>query len=158
MRSYKTVREILNQVSMWHQALLEHCCEGEESDEGDPFRSLVEYLSAHERASKHVLDRYKPAERDAILNTWLQYVPAEQVDEVFAKRDFRQPKSPLDVVGMILEFDNALVELYKTLANQAQAPPRINEVFQALLDMEEWQSLRNGFAARESDTFVTGRG
>lgn len=158
MRSYKTVREILNQVSLWHRRLLDHCCEGDEPEQRDPFQPLVEYLSAHERAAKHVLDRYKPDERETILNTWLQYVPAEQVDEVFSKRDLDETRSPEEVVAMILEFDNALVELYKTLANQAQAPPRINEVFQALLEMEEWQRVRNGFAARESDTFVTGRG
>jgi len=59
---------------------------------------------------------------------------------------------------MILEFDNALVELYESLANQAQAPPRINEVFQNLLEMQEWQRARNAFSARESDSFVNGGG
>jgi hypothetical protein len=59
---------------------------------------------------------------------------------------------------MILEFDNALVELYKTLANQSQAHPRVNELFQGLLSMEEWQRLRNAFAVRESDSFINGRG
>ncbi|MBA3311835.1 MAG: hypothetical protein M3552_12000 [Planctomycetota bacterium] len=158
MRSYKTVKEILSQVSLWHHRLLEHCCEGDDPDEDDPFRPLVDYLAGHERAAKHVLDRYKPAERDTILNTWLQYVPAEQVDEVFTKRDFSAEMKPQEIVTMILEFDNALVELYKTLANQSQAHPRINELFQGLLEMEEWQRLRNAFAARESDTFATGRG
>jgi len=158
MRSYKTVREILNQISRWHHTLLDHCCEGDEPEQNDPFRPLVEYLSAHERASKSGLDRYKPDERDAILNTWLQYVPAERLDEFFTTHRFDEPRPAEELVGLILEFDNALVELYKTLANQAQAPPRINEVFQSLLEMEEWQRLRNGFAARESDTFVTGRG
>ncbi len=158
MRSYKTVREILNQVSVWHHELLEHCCEGDEPDEDDPFRPLVEYLAGHERAAKHVLDRYKPSERETILNTWLQYVPAEQIDEVFTKRNLEDSQAPEDVVAMILEFDNALVELYKTLANQSQAHPRVNELFQGLLEMEEWQRLRNAFAVRESDTFVNGRG
>jgi hypothetical protein len=158
MRSYKTVNEILNQVSLWHHRLLEHCCEGRDPEQEDAFQPLVEYMAEHEKAAKHVLDRYKPSERETILNTWLQYVPAEQVDEVFEKRDLTQHMTREDVVAMIFEFDNALVELYKTLANQAQAPPRINEVFQGLLEMEEWQRLRNGFSARESDTFLTGRG
>ena len=158
MRSYKTVREILNQVSVWHHELLEYCCEGDEPDEDDPFRPLVDYLAGHERAAKHVLDRYKPSERETILNTWLQYVPAEQMDEVFTKRDLEDSQAPEEVVAILLEFDNALVELYKTLANQSQAHPRINELFQGLLEMEEWQRLRNAFAVRESDTFVNGRG
>jgi len=158
MRSYKTVREILNQVSIWHHRLLEHCCEGEEPEQDDPFRPLVEYLSEHERAAKHVLDRYKPTERETILNTWLQYVPGEQVDDVFTSRNLDDSKAPEEIVAMILEFDNALVELYKTLANQSQAHPRVNELFQGLLEMEEWQRVRNAYAVRESDTFVNGRG
>ncbi|HEX6986658.1 MAG TPA: hypothetical protein VF170_14855 [Planctomycetaceae bacterium] len=158
MRSYKTVREILDRISRWHNELLEHCCEGEEPDENDPFRPLVEYLAAHERGAKAVLDRYEPREREAILNTWLQYVPAERVEEVFTKRSLSERMTSEEVVAMVLEFDDALVELYKTLANQAQAPPRINEVFQSLLDLEEWQKLRNAWSARESDSFVTGRG
>lgn len=158
MRSYKTVREILNQVSIWHHELLEQCYEGDEPEQHDPYRPLMEYLSEHERAAKHVLDRYKPSERETILNTWLQYVPGEQVDEVFRKRDLEEAQAPEEVVAMILEFDNALVELYKTLANQSQAHPRVNELFQGLLDMEEWQRLRNAYAVRESDSFINGRG
>lgn len=158
MRSYKTVRDILDRISRWHRELLEYCCEGEEPEADDPFRPLVDYLITHERGAKRVLDRYEPGERDAILNTWLQYVPAERVEEVFTKRKLSQTMSSEEVVAMILEFDEALVELYKTLANQAQAPPRINMVFQSLLEMEEWQKLRNAWSARESDTFLTGRG
>ena len=56
------------------------------------------------------------------------------------------------------EFDDALVEFYKSLANQAQAPPRVNEVFQNLLEAEEWQRLRNAWSIRDSDSFHTGRG
>lgn len=132
--------------------------EGEEPESNDPMRPLVDYLAGHERAAKHVLDRYKPEERESILNTWLQYVPGEQVDEVFSKRDLSAKMTSDDVIAMILEFDDALVDLYKTLANQSQAHPRINELFQGLLEMEEWQQLRNAFAVRQSDTFVTGRG
>ena len=69
----------------------------------------------------------------------------------------RAPTSE-EVIDMILEFDDELVELYKTLANQAQAPPRINALFQNLLEMEEWQKLRNAWATRESDGHFTGRG
>lgn len=158
MRSYKTVGDILKQISRWQNDLLDRCCGGEEPDRDDPFYPLVEYLVAHERAVQRVLKQFEPGERDAILNTWLQYVPAEQVDAVFSKRNLSDKMSSEDVVEMILEFDDALVELYKTLANQAQAPPRINELFQNLLEMEEWQKLRNGWSARESDSFATGRG
>lgn len=158
MRSYKTVKDVLTQASIWHHKLLEQCCEGEEPENDDPLRPLVEYLAGHERGAKKILDRFKPQERDAILNTWLQYVPAEGVDDVFTKRDLTAKMSSEDVVAMILEFDNALVELYKSLANQSQAHPRINEVFEGLLEMEEWQRLRNAFSVRESDSFATGRG
>lgn len=158
MRSYKTVRDILSQISRWHKELLELCCEGEEPEPNDPFRPLVDYLAMHERSAKKVLDRFEPRERDAILNTWLQYVPAERVEEVFIKRNVSRSMTSEEIVEMILEFDNALVELYESLANQAQAPPRINEVFQNLLEMQEWQRARNAFSARESDSFVNGGG
>ena len=158
MRSYKTVGEILKQISRWQQDLLDRCCEGEEPDPGDPFHPLVEYLVGHEKSVQKVLHHFAPDERDAILNTWLQYVPAEQIDAVFAKRELSNRMTSEEVIDMILEFDDELVELYKTLANHAQAPPRINALFQNLLEMEEWQKLRNAWATRESDGHFTGRG
>lgn len=158
MRSYKTVKDILDQISRWHSDLLEYCCEGEEPDPEDPFRPLVDYLAKHEASIKQVLDGYQPDERTAILGTWLQYVPAERVEEVFARRDLSDSADAEQVIAMILEFDDALVELYKHLANQAQAPPRINDVFQNLLDMQEWQQLRNAWSTRDADSSITGRG
>lgn len=158
MRSYKTVGDILKQISAWQQDLLDRCCEGETPDPDDPFYPLVEYLVGHEKSVQQVLKNFEPTERDAILNTWLQYVPAEQVDAVFSKRNLSDRMTSEDVIEMILEFDDGLVELYKTLANQAQAPPRINILFQSLLQMGEWQKFRNAWATRESDSHITGRG
>ena len=158
MRSYQQVKDILDQISRWHREILDLCCDGAEPDPDDPMRPLVEYLANHERGAKRVLDRFEPAEREAIRNTWLQYVPAGGVEEVFAKRNLSEPMTSEEAVAMMIEFDDALVELYKSLADQAQAPPRINEVFRNLLEMEEWQRLRNAWSARDSDSFATGRG
>lgn len=158
MRSYTTVRDVLSHISRWHHELLEQCCEGADPEPHDPFRPLVDYLAVHERTVKQILDHDQRGEREAILNTWLQYVPAEGVEDVVARWRSMESSTAEDVMAFVLEFDDALVEFYKSLANQAQAPPRVNEVFQNLLEAEEWQKLRNAWSIRDSDSFHTGRG
>ena len=158
MRSYTTVRDILRQVSHWHRELLDHCCEGDAADADEAFRPLAEYLTIHERSLQRVLDQDGTQEQDTVLNTWLQYVPAEEVEKVINRWKLKEHPAAEEVTALVLEFDDALIEFYKSLANQAQAPPRINEVFQNLLEAEEWQRLRNAWSIRDSDSFHTGRG
>ena len=156
MRSYKQVKDVLKRVSAWHTELLEFC--GDEVPDDSPYKPLVQYLAAHEAAAKQVLDAYEPTARDTILNTWLQYVPAEGVEEVFLSRDLRDDLTPGQVVGMVMEFDNALVSLYRSLADSANSPLKVQEMFRSLLEMQQWQQLRNAWSIRESDSHATGRG
>lgn len=156
MRSYQQVRDVLKQVSRYHQELLEYAETVDASERDEPLRPLVDYLAAHERGVKSILDGYAPTEREAVLDTWLQYVPDHDVDAVFKKRDFRDARSVDDVLAMMMEFDDALVDLYKSLADNAQTPPRVNAVFRNLLDMQDWQRHRNGWSIRESSSFARG--
>jgi hypothetical protein len=158
MRSYRTVRDVLRQVAHWHQELLSDCCDDDGTDEHDPYQPLVEYLAVHESVLKQFLDGAGGHEPDQVVNTWLQYVPADDVERVVRRWKTSQPAKAEDVLEFVLEFDAALVDFYKSLANQAQAPPRVNAVFQNLLDAEEWQKLRNAWAIRDSDSFHSGRG
>jgi hypothetical protein len=156
MRSYKTVREVLERISSWHRELLDFC--SEEQGDDDPLRPLVEYLSSHERDARRVLDRFEPRERETILNTWLQYVPAEPVEAVLVRAANCTDLTSEDQTALILAFDDALADFYKSIADQSQAPPRVNDVFRSLLEMQQHQALRNAWSIRESDSFLTGRG
>lgn len=157
MRSYTTVREILRRVSRWHQELLENC-DGDCVPPQDPLHMLVEYLCVHERTVKQMLDGDDGNEKEAVLNTWLQYVPAEGVEDVIRRWQAAESPSAEDVMAFVVEFDEALVEFFQSLAGQSQAPPRVNAVFQNLLEAQEWQRLRNAWSIRDSDSFYTGRG
>ncbi len=158
MRSYTTVRDILRHISGWRQELLENCDNGSRANSEEPFGALIEYLAVHERALKDILDGDHGQEHETTMNTWLQYVPAEDVEEVIQRWRAAKDPSAEDVMQLLVEFNDALVEFYRSLANQSQAPPRVNAVFQNLLDAEEWQQLRTAWAIRDSDSYYTGRG
>ena len=46
--------------------------------------------------------------------------------------------------------------MYRTLAESSQGPPKVQAVFQNLLDAQSWQTLRNAWSATESEQFSAG--
>ena len=160
--SYKTVGEILDVVSTWQTRIADYCEEaadaaGDGVGTDDPRkRAMMDYFAEHEEQAEAVLAQSDATARKNIRETWLQYTPDEEIRAVFKEHEL-DPDAPFDeVVSTVIAFDDALMSLYRSLAEGANTPPKVAEFFRSLLDMQEWQTLRNAWSARESASYAEG--
>lgn len=99
-------------------------------------------MQRREAAMQQVLDHYEADEGGAgddaegILDTWLQYVPADEVQSAVARAEIDRDTSVESIVATALEVDRGLVEMHRQLAAQANSE-RVQELFESLVTLEE---------------------
>ena len=154
--SYKTVKEVLDHVAHWQKRVADFCEDVADESRDDRAAALMDYFAGHERELQRVLTNYADADRQGVLDTWIQHTSEDDVRLFFQKADL-DPDQPLEAaVGKVVEFDDRLRDMYRSLAENSQVPPRVQAVFQNLLEAEEWQTLRNAWSATESEQYSGG--
>ena len=154
--SYKTVRELLDHVADYQQTVAEYC-EAVADRSPDPrAEAMVDYFAGHEREAQKILTGYAKSDREGILDTWLQFTGEDELREFFNSERMDPDDSLDDAIGKVVDFDRTLVSIYESLSESSQVPPRVQAVFQNLLEMEEWQKYRNAWSATESVQYAGG--
>ena len=154
--SYKTVRELFDHVGRWQKRVEDFCEEVADRASDDRTTAMMDYFAAHERELKRVLANYPDGDRQGVFDTWIQHTSEDDVRIFFQKADL-DPDQPLDeAVATVVEFDDRLRGMYRTLSESSQVPPRVQAVFQNLLEAQEWQTLRNSWSASESEQHAEG--
>jgi len=154
--SYKTVRELFEHVERWQTTVAEFCERVADRTDDDRTRAMMDYFAAHERELKRLLAGFPSIERQGVMETWIQHTSEGELRTFFQKADLN-PDQPLDeAVTTVVEFDDRLRGMYQTLSESSQVPPKVQAVFQNLLDAQEWQTLRNSWSAAESEQFAEG--
>ena len=160
--SYKTVGELLKHVADYQQTVREYCEAvadrqgGAAGGRDDRAAAMLDYFAGHEREAEKILANYASSDRKGILDTWLQHTSEDDLRTFFNSERLDPTDSMETAVGKVVEFDRALIEMYRSLADNSQIPPRVQGVFQNLLEMEEWQKFRNAWSASESVQFSEG--
>ena len=162
--SYKTVGELLKHVADYQQTVREYCEAVADRHEDAPAgggkderaAAMLDYFAGHEREAEKILNNYAASDRQGILDTWLQHTSEDDLRTFFNSERLDPTDSMETAVGKVVEFDRALIEMYRSLADNSQVPPRVQGVFQNLLEMEEWQKFRNAWSASESVQFSEG--
>ncbi|QDT17084.1 hypothetical protein [Alienimonas californiensis] len=154
--SYKTVRELFEHVGRWQKRVEEFCEDVADRSANDRTSAMMNYFAGHERELGRILNEYPKTERAGVLDTWIQHTSEDDVRTFFQKADL-DPDQPLDeATATVVEFDDRLRDMYRTLSESSQVPPRVQAVFQNLLEAQEWQTLRNSWSASDSEQYSEG--
>ncbi len=148
--TYQSVREILENVRRFHRRLRREV-EAAEQTIGDRRSDyLLESFRRGEREMDRALAQYENEGDSAVLDTWIQYVPTEDLERFLNESPMPTGEKPEDVVEWKQEFDKALAAFYRQLADQDSAP-RVQEFFESLAAMVEQRIANEGWAARDEE-------
>jgi hypothetical protein len=107
---------------------------------------LLDYLSRHEQHMEQTLARYEKGNRQGILDGWLEYSPSLDVEAVVQSCQLRGQPSTDDILQAAMTFDDALVNLYREMAEKA-IDHKTKELFRDLLNLEQQEKIQVARAA-----------
>jgi hypothetical protein len=146
--AYQQVREILNSVRQFHRRLRREV-EGAYPETDDPrARFLLRSIRRGEKELDLALAKYGKEGERCVLETWIQYVPADEVEMVLLSGQLPPHSSPEDILKWKLEFDATLADFYRQLADQVSAP-RAKELLESQAALIEQRLADQTWQARE---------
>lgn len=114
---------------------------GAKSDK-ERVKMLLDYLSRHERNRAAAMERFgKEHKGHSSLDVWLQFAPTRDIEKMLRECAVRPDMTTDEVVSAALAFDDALIEIYKLAANEAD-DPKVQALFENLAEMEEKEKER----------------
>ncbi|QDV49417.1 hypothetical protein [Gimesia fumaroli] len=147
--SYNKVHDILELVQSFHHNMQEAL----EQIQQDSHSIVVEWLSdqirRYEQHWQAALADYEKYGAQDVLGTWLQFVPDETIRKEINSITVNSDMTLEELAEINMRFRNALIDLYQTLAT-ASAAPRVQELFQQLLEQERAVVAHQSFKTRES--------
>jgi hypothetical protein len=142
----KQVREFVNFGKHLHSTL-KRLYEGlNEQAELERVKMLLEFLSRHEEHMEQALARFEHDARRSLLEAWLEYSPALDVDAVMQRFPVSEHPSSDEIIQLALDFDDTLVKLYREIAEKVN-DSKTKEVFKNLLQLEEREKIQVARAA-----------
>lgn len=146
--AYTQLRDIIQHVTSYHRKLEEAYESLADDAEDERARLLLDSLEEYEDELKRVLSRYRDEQHEGLLDTWIQYDPIDQLRAAVDDADLRPDMSLAEIVDQSQRFDRAVVEFYRQVADQISAP-RVQELVQALLTLEESKQARHSQVSLE---------
>ncbi|MCA9070582.1 MAG: hypothetical protein KDA84_16745 [Planctomycetaceae bacterium] len=148
--AYQQVREILETVRHFHRYFRREI-EASYSTTQDPrSQFLLRSIRRGEQEMDLALGKYRKDGDQAVLDTWIQFVPSEEIQEVLFKKKIPDHSTPSEVLEWKREFDASLVEFYRNIARQVSAP-RTQELFESLATMTDQRLTDQSWQAREDE-------
>ena len=141
----ETVGDILERVRRFHRELGEFYQKVENLAERERAKLVLEFLQRHEIYLDESLAAYEKDASKGVLDTWFKSTPKMEIGECFDDAEIRPDMSVEDVLRIAMRFDNCVIELYKSLAEQSVSED-VRNLFSTLLEMEkkeEHQVVRN---------------
>ena len=149
MMTFQQVRDILNAIREYHQrfqtALEATACMADSDLSGE----LSQQLQLYEQRWQDALKAYGAAGQEAVLNSYIQYVPDSAVSEMLKSIHVTPEMSMGDVRQLVIRFHSALTDLYGTLRDEVDAP-HVKEFFTSLYDMEQSLTAEQAWAGRST--------
>ena len=147
----KQVKDFLDYGRTLHGEIQAYYDKLNEQTDKERIKMLLSYLSRHEQHMEESLQHFEQVTRRDILNIWLEHTPRLNIQDIIEQCALSAGMSLEDVVDLALKFDEALVRLYREVAEKA-ADARVKAVFQNIVAMEEsekQQMLGNANMLRE---------
>lgn len=131
---YEQVEHILKRAECFHHKLAEFYrgLDDTAGNEDEIVRMITSYLREHEEKLEQKLAEFGHAAFKNIMDTWVQFPPADHLDHILDHFERHERMSVNDLIGLALQFDNALLEFYREAAECAPTD-RVKEMFETLL-------------------------
>lgn len=147
---FRKVEDILKLVESFHKSMRYALEQVEEESHSESVAWLSQQLRAHELHWQAALSGYEKRVVEGVLDTWLQYIPDEEVREELHAINVRRDMSLDELTDVNVRFRQALIRLYESLASGSSAP-RVQELFEQLLEYEKAVVAEQSQMTRESD-------
>ena len=146
--TYQQVRDVVARIRRCHQRLRDALDTPGNRARDHRTQEMLDALRREEQELQLLLGRYGAQGEESLLDTWLQYVPDDDVSQIASSIEFGPELTPEDVVIRKLEFDNALIDLLETLAEETSAP-RVREFFRTMVENARSRRSRRVWSIRE---------
>ena len=142
----KQVREFVDFGKHLHGKIKELYEDLNEHAQLERVKLLLDFLSRHEQRMEESLARFEKVSRHGILEAWLEYSPGLDVDKVMDRFRLRENPSSDEIIQIAMDFDDALVSLYREVAEKANNS-KVKALFNNLLQLEESEKIQVARAA-----------
>lgn len=148
--AYRKVEDILGLVESFHKRMRFALERVEAESHSEMVEWLSQQLRTHELHWQAALSGYEKRVAEGVLDTWLQYIPDEDVRAELDSIQVRRDMTLDELTDVNVRFRQALIQLYESLASGSSAP-RVQELFQQLLEYEKSVIAEQSQKTRESD-------
>ena len=104
-------------------------------------KMVLDYLSSHEVHRGQALRRFEEEPHAGGLDVWLQFAPSLEIERKLANCTVRPDLSVDEIMTIAMDFDDALIEIYKEAAREAE-DTHAREIFESLVSMEQKEKQR----------------
>lgn len=141
MLRFKQVKDVIDYCRKLHHDIGEFYDTLGKEVEQQRVKMLLTYLSRHETHLEESLKDYEAGASRNILDTWLQFVPTPEVEASIKRFNINPNMSVDEVIDKTINFDNALIALYKEAVNET-SDPNVSAVFENLIIMENKEKIK----------------
>jgi len=132
---YERVGEVIDRVRRLHRQFQRRYAASSKWQQNEQLTHLLRRMARQEQAMAASLASFEAEVQTLVKETWLQYVPLETVGRVLDDAELSQDADIETVVAHATALDAAITDAYRVLAS-SQVPPRVQEVFASLVEME----------------------
>jgi len=143
--AYKRTKDLLDRARLFHERLGELYKRLETVSKKEQVKMLLDYMSRHEKHLTESLSKYEEEASRRVMDYWYKYTPNNKSCEHLENIELRPDMTIDDVISLAMRMDECLVELYRSVAENAESE-EVKEIFNSLLEMEkqeEVELLRN---------------
>lgn len=134
--NFERMQDVIDHARYFHNQLSAHFKSLNDQAQQERVRMLIDYLKRQESHMAAVLEQFEANASPGLLETYFQYTAPLHAE---ADKLRQEPDLSLDeVINHAIRFDEKLVDLYRTLAREADVPA-VREVCEKLLLLEEEQ-------------------
>jgi hypothetical protein len=119
-KTFTQLRDILDQIKQVHFQAAECCAESPHADD-ERLNMLVDFFRQWEERLGGWLASLQEQQRQALLSTWIQYVPSDGVDQALAALRKAQPDGPASLVRSSFKLQDEIDSLLRQLADNLDA-------------------------------------
>ena len=148
MKVYRKVEEIIFLASEFHGKLEAFYRRLTDKAEKERVGMLLQYLSRHENRLHEGLKRFSAEGQEKLRETRVQYVTGDEQLELPAT-DLSAEMSVNDVLSVALEVDDRLMTFYETVAQSAEMPAEVREMFRRLTEQQEQEKAKLSHIAEQ---------